>query len=161
MTPEQVLDKYRGIVAVNSERIALELSQHLRKLTQEQQRAIFGGHHHYGFFWLFRHDSHPDKVMECVVSTAGDAITSVYVNHNANENIGTLLAARAELINAISDKIGLSVEAIGIDDPGRGRTVGLNELCTGQLIDILTERMGASVAVTSSIGGDLAAGAPA
>lgn len=154
MTPDQALSKYRDIVAVNSERIALELSQHLRKETQEAQRAVFGGHYNFGFFWLYRHDSHPDKVMECVVSPQGDAITSVYKNHSAFASIGELLRARTELIAAIAEKVGLSAEAMGISDPGRGRELSLSELSTCQLIDLLSERMGSSVMVTNSVGGD-------
>jgi len=154
MNPEQVLEKYRDLVAVNSERIALELSLNLRKESIEAQRAAFGGSRELGFFYLYRHDAHNDKVLESVLAMTGDAITSVYVNHRANASIGSLMAARSELMRAISEKIGLSIEAIGIEDPGRGRQVALSELATGQLIDILAERMGTSVAVTGSFGGD-------
>jgi hypothetical protein len=156
VNPQETLERYRNVVVVNSPRVNLELSQHLRKLPVDMQRARFGGRYGVGFFWLFSHSEvHPDKVMECVVSTAGDAISSTYLVHPMFASLGELLTARENLIKALTEKIGLSIESIGIDDPGRGRALSLPELSTGQLIDILAERMGSSIASTSSMGGDL------
>lgn len=155
MTPEHAIDAYRDLVAVNSQRIALELSQSLRSLSTEQQRNHFGGSMRFGFTWLYRDDAkHPDKVMETVASPTGDAITSVYINHRCLNSLGTLAQARENLINALAQKVGLSYEAIGVEDPGRGRALGLAELSTGQLVDMLSEQMGASVMTTGSVGGD-------
>lgn len=158
MNPQEILDRYRDLVAVNSERIAQELSAQLRKKTLPEQRQHFANVASSGFFFLYRDPVvHPDKVLECVVSPAGDAITSVYIgNHAMVSDMGTLIGAREALQRAISEKIGLSIEAIGVDDPGRGRALGLKELSTAQLIDLLAEQMGASVMTTSSVGMDAA-----
>lgn len=155
MKSEEILNQYRNVVVVNSPRVNLELSLNLRKLSVEQQRAHFGGLYGVGFFWLYSHESHPDKVMECVVSTAGDAISSTYIVNPIFASLGELLNARERLINALVEKTGLPIESIGVDDPGRGRVLSLPELSTGQLIDLLAERMGTSLAATGTAGGDL------
>lgn len=153
-TPEATLAKFRDIVVVNSTEISLALSQQLRK--QPDQRAHFGGNQKWGFIYLFRSDKvHPGNVLECVVSPAGDAITSVYREHSAFASLGDLTRAREELIRALAQRVGISVEGMGIDDAGRGRTLSGAELSTGQLIDLLAEQAGASVAVTNSHGADL------
>lgn len=157
MTPQETLDRFRNVVVVNAQRTALEISQHLRNLPLEQQRQYFGGDHATGFIYLYRHESHPDKVLETVVSTAGDGITSIYISGPETATIGEVMKMRAALIRAISEKVGLSAELIGVDDAGRGRQLGLTELATGQLVDLLADRMGASVVVSSSIGGDVEA----
>lgn len=155
MNPQETLDIYRHLVAVNSEKIALELSQKLRASTMEEQRQCFGGDFYTGFFWLFRHDSHPDKVMETVVSPEGDAITSIYISNSFSSSIGSLMGVRKALIRAISEKVGLSVEAMGIDDQARGRSLNLAELSTAQLVDLLADQLKSSVLTTSSIGGNV------
>lgn len=159
-TPQETLERVRDMVVVNSQRASLELSQSLRRMPVEHQRQHFGGDYKTGFFWLYRDDElHPDKVLECVVSPMEDAITSVYLNHRINQNMGEVMRHREMLIRAISQKVGLSVEAIGVEDPARGRSMRLAELSTGQLIDLLAESEGASVtsvAATNSHGGDLA-----
>ena len=154
MTPELVLDKYRDLVAVNSSRIAHELSDLLKKEGTEDQRRCFGGDMRVGFIWLYRNDKNPGNVLECIVSEVGDAITSVYKEHRSLQSINTLAQAREELIGALVEKIGLSRERTGIEDPGRGRSLGLEELSTAQMIDLLAEQMGSSIVVTNSIGMD-------
>lgn len=158
MTPEQAMEAFRDVVVVNSDRIVLELSHEFRKRPVDQQRKHFGGHYEIGFTWLIRSDAqHTDKVMETVVSAQGDAITSLYVNHRIFATLGTLMQAREVLINAIAERIGLSAGAVGVEDAGRGRRLGLTELSTGQLIDILAERTGSSIVVPNNRGGDVVA----
>lgn len=155
MTPDQVLDMHRDIAAVNSNQIALGLSQILRGKTIAEQRECFGGSYAYGFTWLFRDDAkYPGKVMETVSSPQGDAITSVYMNHRCLASVGELARSRELLIKAVAEKVGLSVESVGVDDAGRGRTLGLAELATAQLIDLLADRMGHTVITTGSVGGN-------
>lgn len=161
MTPQQVLDKYRHIVVVNGQNIALEISQELQAKPQQEQRAHFGGHHKIGFFYLFVGTKHPNKVLETVVSPQGDAITSVYMVDPIFATTGELLRAREQLIKACAESIGLSVEAVGIEDPARGRLLGLEELGTGQLIDLLAGQLGSTIATTDSVGGSVAVAAEA
>jgi hypothetical protein len=155
MNASQILDKYRSVVVANSDRIVHELSHEFRAKPEPVQKQSFGGSYKSGFTWLIRSESqHADKVVETVVSPKGDAITSLYVgNHPAFATLGTLIAARDELIAAVADRVGLSVDAVGVEDPGRGRRLGLSELSTGQLIDLLAERMGSSIVVPNSRGG--------
>lgn len=155
MNPEMILNQYRGIVVVNSDRIVHEISHEFRQLAEPDQKKHFGGSMTTGFTWLIRSESqHTDKVVETVVSPTGDAITSLYIgNHPAFASLGTLMGSRAELIAAVADRVGLSAEAVGVEDAGRGRRLGLAELSTGQLVDLLAERMGSSIVVPNNRGG--------
>lgn len=147
-----ILDKYRSVVVDNNHKKGLALAMELRKRPVEQQRAAFSGTRESGYFYLFADEkTSPGVVYECVASLdGGDAITSVYVHHPIFNSPGALISARTEMIRALADKVGLSVESVGIDDPGRGRVLGLQELGTGQLIDLLAERMGQSIVTTNT-----------
>ncbi len=147
---QDTLSQYADVVVVNSAKIALEIALTLKQQPQHTQRDAFAGSRETGHFYLYRLDKFPDTVFECVASPDGDAITSLYKNHRIFGSAGELMRARGQLIAAISEKVGLSAESIGIDDPGRGRALSLNELSTGQLIDTLAERMGQSILVTDS-----------
>lgn len=159
MNASQILDKYRSVVVANSDRIVHELSHEFRAKAEHVQRQSFGGTYQTGFTWLIRSEGqHTDKVVETVVSPKGDAITSLYIgNHSAFASLGTLIEARRELIAAVCDRVGLSQDAVGVEDPGRGRRLDLAELSTGQLIDLLAERMGSSIVVPNSRGGEVVA----
>lgn len=147
-----MLDKYKTVLVINSAQKALALSLALEKLPKNLQRERFAGSRKAGYFYLFRDDAiDPKVVMECVVSPeGGDAITSVYGNDPFNAELGTWVRAREELIETLARKIGLSIENVGIEDPARGRTMGLQELATGALIDLLAEKMGSSIITSDS-----------
>lgn len=149
---EKVQSLLREIVVVNNDRMALELSLNFGKRSTEAQRQHFGGDFKHGFFYLVRDDNvSTDTVMECVTSLdGGDAVTSLYKNHSALATVGELMRTRQMLADALAQKVGLSVEAIGIDDQARGRSLGVNELSTGQLIDMLAEKLGMSVLKTDN-----------
>lgn len=153
MTPEQTLHKYRDLVVVNSDKIAAEISITLEKLVKSDQKHRLNGCFASEFIKVARVEIHPEKVLETIVSPRGDAITSVYLNHSIFASLGDLARARAELIAAIADRVGLSVESAGVNDEGRGRMLGLGELATGQLVDLLAERMGSSIVVPNNRGG--------
>jgi len=142
---------FRDVVVVNHDRLALELSQKLNAIPRNDQRPFFAASQKGGAVYLFADERvSRDTVLECVMSLAGDAITSLYKVNPIFATPGELLKARERLVDALAAKIGLSVEAIGIDDPGRGRALGLEELSTGQLIDLLAERVGESILTTDS-----------
>jgi len=152
-------DAYRQIVVVNSDRVALELGMKLRDASEESRREAFSGRREAGFFYLYRRDDmHTDSVMEVVVSTDGDAITSVYKNHRAFASGGALIEARMALIKALAEKIGLPPESVGIDDSVRGRALHLQELSTGQLLDLLAEKEGKTLVRTDSYAGNVVGG---
>lgn len=163
MNPQQTLDRYRHLVAVNNDRMVLQLSQKLQALPREHQaKLMVRDVRKAGCFWLFRDPVLPGKVMECVVSPAGmDSVTSLYMDCAELATIADLQRMRCDLIDAVAASVGLSVEAVGIDDPARGRPLSLPELSTAQLIDLLAERMGSSVVVPDSRGGSLDAAAAA
>lgn len=141
--------KYSDLVVVNSQHKALQLSTALNKLPKSEQRDHFAGTQLTGYFYLFRDPKvDPNVVMECVVSRDGDAITSLYVNHAINSERNALVRAREEIIRDLARKIGLSPENVGIEDEARGRPLGLSELSTGQLIDLLAEKMGKTIITT-------------
>ena len=153
---EEIMDRVRSVQVVNSQTVALQLSQTLRAMPKDKERDVFAGDMTTGFFWLVTDAAkQPDMVMECVVSPQGDAITSTYSAHPIFGSVGELMRTRRLLIEALSEQLGLSNDLIGVEDPGRGRRLGTHELGTGQLIDLLAEQMGTSVATTSSYGGDL------
>jgi hypothetical protein len=132
------LDRYRTVVVVNADHIALKISLDLKEQSLDVQRRAFAGSKSAGYFYLHSTEEFPDMVYECVASPEGDdAIASVYLGHRIFNTPGELMSARENLISAIAAQVGLSVEGIGIDDPGRGRSLSLTELSTGQLIDTL------------------------
>jgi hypothetical protein len=153
MTPDETLAKYRSIVVVDADHKALTLSIALNKVPHLQRRPYFAGDHKTGFFYLFGPtDVVPDCVMETVMSPheKGDSVTSLYRFAPCFASPGELMRARGEVIAALSDKVGLSPESIGIEDITRGRVLGVNELAFGQLIDMLNERSTAVVMVTDT-----------
>jgi hypothetical protein len=149
------LDAYRDVVVVNGEQKTLDLSLDLKKKSTEEQRNFFAGTPMTGWFYLYGREG-DDTLMECVMSPQGDSITSLYKRHPIFASAGELIRARTTLMAALSDKVGLSIEGIGIEDMARGRTLGLAELSTGQLIDLLAERSGVSLAAkTDSYGQEM------
>lgn len=148
---QETLQRYADVVAVNADRIALELSLLLKNEPPEVQRKTFGGSREAGWFYLYHNAKHPDSMFECVMSQeGGDSITALYKTNRIFGSVGELISARETLIRAIAEKVGLSREAVGIEDPGRGRTVGLVDLSTGQLIDMLAEKVGSSIVVANN-----------
>lgn len=148
---QEILDQYKDVVVVNANHIALEISLNLKSKNMQEQREAFAGNYATGFFYLNRIDKFPDTVFECVVSPSGDAITSLYKSHRIFSEPAELMRARERVAKAIAESVGLSAEGVGIEDDARGRTLGLNELSTGQLIDMLAQRtIGKSIIVTNS-----------
>jgi hypothetical protein len=150
-----VLEKYRHIVVVNGEVPLFHLSNKLRGLPPDQQRQHLGGDNKVGWFYLIGDcEKSPNMVLESVVSpVGGDSVNSVYMGDPIFASIGELMRARNELIAALAEKIGLSVEAIGIEDVTRGRALSLSELATGQLIDMLAEADGSTLVTKDDRGG--------
>lgn len=135
------LERMRGLTVMNSNSILLEMSLDLRQKTQEDQRKRFGGSQKAGWFYLHSNDDkRPDTVFECVVSEAGDYVSAIYKGHPTFNSIGEHTRVREALIDELAGKIGLSHDMIGVPDEARGRDLGLNELATGQLIDLLEEQ---------------------
>lgn len=136
-----ILDRVRDLVVLDNNKALLELSLDLRELPKDEQRHRFGGSRETGWFYL--HDNpekRRDMVFECVVSPTGETVSSLYKGHPIFNSVGELLRVREQLCQAIGEKIGLDYRNVGIFDAARGRDIGLDELATGQLIDILIER---------------------
>jgi hypothetical protein len=141
MDIDHILAKYRDLIVDNVDRHMLVLTQDLRAQSQERQMATFAQHPDAGGFYLYANrEKLPGVVFECVRGFGGDSISSCYKAHPIFNSAGTLIAARAELIAALAFKVGLPAESVGIDDAARGRALGLHELATGQLIDLLAEK---------------------
>jgi hypothetical protein len=150
MNPSETLAKYSSVVVVNADHIALRMSLALAAESVEVRNACYGGSPGIGFFYLYAHPDYPETVFECVVTPSGESITSLYKGHPIFENRAELMGARASIIVGIAQSVGLSVSAIGVDDGERGR-VGLSEMATGQLIDMLNRREGKSIVVPNSL----------
>lgn len=148
-----ILDRVKSLVVVNSNKRTLALTIDLRDAGTEAQRARFAGSQKAGYFYLHTNERlHPNHLMECVVSQAGDSITSLYLGHPALETPGELLRTREALIDELAAKYGLSHESVGIDDETRGRVLGLEELSTGQLIDMLSDQLSLVAPQTDNYG---------
>lgn len=148
--PHKTLQKYSDIVVANADHIVLQLSLKLQNEQQFVKRQSFGGTKGSGFFYLYRNDIHPGKVFECVMQEDGQSISSLYLDNRVFGSVGELIRAREELVDALGRKVGLSPTSIGIEDSERGLTLAPAELSTGQLIDLLADRMGDSIVVTNN-----------
>lgn len=136
-----VLDSVRDLVVVNSNHHALKLSLLLRDGPVGALSDARGGDQYSGYFLMYRHADVPGMVMETVFSpTHKDGVTSLYQEHRIFESRAELQRKRTSIIAALASEYGLSAEAVGIDDPARGRSMSLAELSTGQLIDLLQDR---------------------
>lgn len=136
-----VLDSVRDLVVVNSDHHALKLSILLRDGPMADVNNARGGDAYSGYFVLYRHPDVPGMVLETVISPKHkDGITSVYQEHRMFESRAELMRKRTSLIAELAKEYGLPPESIGIDDVARGRSMGLTELSTGQLIDLLQDR---------------------
>lgn len=146
----EILSKYLDLTVVNSSAIAQKMSLQLEAATLEVKQSTYGGNPLVGWFYLGRSVDHPGMVFECTV-TPQDSISSVYMEHPMFESRAELMRTREALMNAIAADLGLSVEGVGIDDHARGRTLGLSELATGQLVDMLAQRsIGKQIIVTNN-----------
>lgn len=142
---------YADVVVVNANHLALDLSVLMRAEPEASQREFFGGNLKSGYLYLYSNPKYPEFVFECVMSVDGDAIAAVYRGHPIFASLGEVTKARDRLCDLISAEVGLSVEGVGVDDKARGRTLGLRDLSTGQLVDMLRERTGGKViAVTDN-----------
>ena len=136
-----VLDSVRDLIVVNSNHHALKLSLLMRDGPKEAIHAAYAGSARGGYFYLYRNDAVPGMVMETVVSPIyKDGITSIYQEHRIFESKAILMRKREDLITELANQIGLSPEAIGIEDEARGRSMSLQDLSTGQLIDMVLDR---------------------
>ena len=136
-----VFNSARDLVVVNSNHHALKLSLLLRDGPPEDVKRARASSKEGGHLVLYRNPAVPEMVLETVMSPEyKDGITSVYREHRIFESGAELLRVRAGLIRELAGQIGLSPEAVGIDDPGRGRSMSLTELSTGQLIDLILDR---------------------
>jgi hypothetical protein len=143
MSYENTIDEFRDVVVDNSDRRMMILTQDLRAQSAARQSAAFAQHADAGGFYLYANpEKLPGVVFECVRGFQGDSISSCYRDHRIFASAGTLIAARAKIIGALAQKIGMPAESIGIDDEARGRALGLHELATGQLLDLLAEKSG-------------------
>lgn len=156
MTPVQTMERYRHMVVVNGERLTHELSFAMRQLSEEAQSRLMARSNKAGAMWLFRDPAKPGYLLEVVYSLEhGDYVSSVYRDDAVNSSAGDVLRMRENLIDALAERHGLSAELMTVTDEGRGREIGLNEMGTGQLIDLLSEQLGSSLAVADNVAGNL------
>lgn len=147
------LNRFRTTVVVDDDVAVLRLSQKLGKMGKSEQRPFFAGSPKSGYFYLFADEKMaPGLIMETVMSAAGDSISTLYSTAGCPwfATPGELTRARDQMVTAMCEKVGLSVEAMGIDDAARGRSLGPFELAFAQMIDLMTEETSSSVAVSDT-----------
>lgn len=147
----EILQQYSDIVVINADNLALRMGLKIQDLGITKQKESFGGNKDSGYLYLFDSEEFPDAIYECIVSTVGgDAVTSLYKPNRIFGSVGELIRARIRLIEAIAASVGIDRHNVSVDDEGRGRALFLEELSTGQLVDMLAGRMGKSIVVSNS-----------
>lgn len=146
----EILQRHADVVVVNADHIARAMGLKLAAVSEEARRETFGGNPKTGHFYLYRDEEFPGKVFECVVSHGGFSMTSLYMAHRIFGTRADLMRARESLMDAIGATVGLPAESIGVDDQDRG-TVGLADMATGQLIDMLNGRVGNQIIVANNL----------
>lgn len=147
------INRFRTTAVVDDDVAVLRLSQKLGKMDKPEQRRFFAGSPKSGYFYLFADEKMaPGLIMETVMSTAGDSISTVYSAAGCPwfATPGELTKAREQMVTAMCEKVGLSAEAIGIEDPVRGRSLGPFELAFAQMIDLMAEETSSSVVVSDT-----------
>jgi len=140
-----VLVKYRNVQPLNDEEIANKLLKIMVEIPDENFHEHFGRSSKAGRFFLVRHESVPDRVIEYVPDIQDDSsVTTLYVNHPIFASKQALIDAREEIIEAI-DRIFLAMpNTVTVKDLGREKELFLPELGTAQLLDLLSFKTGNS-----------------
>lgn len=148
----ETLDRVRNLIVVEDDQLLLALTLDLQKRDRSAQMMALAVSNEWGSVYVYANDNLlPNLVLECVMSREhGDSISTLYRGHPIFNTKADLIRTRLELIRELAAKVGLSVESAGVEDPVRGRYLGLGELGTAQLIDLLMERSGLILAGTDN-----------
>lgn len=138
-----VLAKYRSLQPLNDEETANKLLRIMVEMPDVEHVKYFGRSSKAGRFFLIRHESVPDHVIEYVPDIQDDSsVSTLYVDHPIFASKQALIDAREEIIEAI-DRIFLAVpNTVTVKDLGREKELFLPELGTAQLLDVLQKFSG-------------------
>lgn len=132
-----VLTKYRTIRPVNDIDATNSLLSILVEIANEQQNRFWVRSEVTGAVCLFKHDSHPSRVLEYVQGSKDDSVTTLYEENSFMTDCGQLSRVREELINEIGIVLMALPSTVAVHDGGRDRQAMLKELGTAQLMDVL------------------------
>lgn len=138
-----VLAKYRSVQPLDDEETVNKLLKIMVELPNAEHAEYFGRSSKAGRFFLIRHESVPDRVIEYIPDIQDDSsVTTLYVNHPIFASKQALIDAREEIIEAI-DRIFLAMpNTVTVKDLGREKELFLPELGTAQLLDVLAKFSG-------------------
>lgn len=139
MSTNDVIDKYAKLInPVSDEATVMELFKHLVKLTPAQQHEMSFVDAEVGKVLIFRHDQFPGLVLEYVLGTKDDSVSTLYRESPIFATRQTLIDTRRALYREIGAVMLALPASVVVSDPGRQRgDVYLYELGTAQLIDTL------------------------
>lgn len=132
-----VLEKYRSLRHVNDENIVNAIFDRLIVIPANQQGQYWIRDAEAGQICTYEDDRFPGKVLEYVMGTQEDSVSTLYEGHPIFESRARLVDVRKEIIAEIA-RLFLAVPSVlTLWDDGRGRQVHLRELGTLQLLDML------------------------
>lgn len=150
-----IIERVRNLVVLNNDHALLELSLDLRERDKAFQRSCFGGSHETGWFYLHGNEAkRRGMVFECVAIPGGETVSTLYMAHPIFNSVADLQRTREELCKLLGEKMGMDYRNMGIFDPSRGREVGVEEMATAQLIDLVLDQLrvaGVGKAETDSV----------
>lgn len=133
-----LLEKYHDLRPLNDEKAVNALLGIMVALPPARWPDLFAQSRAGGRFYMFRHDSQPNRVVEYVPDNAQDtSVSTLYAEHPMFESRQKLLDAREEIIGAIDHLLMAIPNTATVRDDGREREFTLPELGTAQLLDVL------------------------
>jgi hypothetical protein len=141
-----ILTKYRNVRPVSNDEAKVEAMWRLMTgMTYYDARPRWSHSPDTGNVFLLIHDDFPGYVLEYVMGTENDSVTTLY---EASADVGSLSAVaqmRADLINEIGSILLALPSTVVVWDQGRERELTLKELGTAQLIDTLAHFTGTDI----------------
>lgn len=131
------LFKHRSIKPLNDDATTDKMLAILVEIPNHKQEGFWIRAESAGSVCLFKHESFPGKVIEYVLGSRHDSVTTLYEENPAFATKRSLEDTRNDLIGEIAKVLMALPSTIAVYDAGREREVVLRELGTAQLIDTL------------------------
>lgn len=131
-----ILQKYSDLRQHKDANRVTSLQEQLGHMDKAQLDEIYAGSGEGGIAFLQESPGETNCVLETVVSTHGDSISSMYVGHPVFQPRQRYVDARKELISLINDIAQAPQSGAVIMCSVRNRPVRVRELTLAQLIDV-------------------------
>ena len=133
-----LIEKYRSLVVVDKEGVALQLQTVLQSMSEEEVIGLFAHSSRAGIFLTLKHKSAPGLVLEFVPDQANETpVITIYQDHPIFQSKQSLIDAREEIIACIDKHFMAIPNIVTVMDGGRNKECFLVELGTAQLLDVL------------------------